>query len=359
MYSRCPRQYRFRYLQGIKVKPDVGMKDGLSHHTAVEQANRQLIESRAATAADLMDWRAAAFDALDKEGGEIPGPKERARLDDAAAEIYTKYVPEIQNSGILRPREVEKRFEAPYLGRQVMGVVDVLQDDGAVLDYKRTTKAKSADVIKRLPQLHIYGDILGTKSAGHIQFVVADKPKVVFTPVTLEKEDKEKVRKWADSIMTAIDQSVSSGVWPRCSPDCWQCSPRFCGYYKMCFSEEEESKVADILLETAKYLNAAVVERYAPIKVKVVTVQPEEVGKEDEKEEKFVVYFEGVDGKFPCKGLVLGATNRDTLVELYGSETDNWIGKECVLEVVDTKFGNRKTRGVRVMPPSYTRATSS
>ena len=48
------------------------------------------------------------------------------------------------------------------------------------------------------------------------------------------------------------------------------------------------------------------------------------------------------------KQLVLNATNRKTLVELFGTNVKNWASKKIVLFTVKTKFAGKDVNGIRV-----------
>lgn len=98
-----------------------------------------------------------------------------------------------------------------------------------------------------------------------------------------------------------------------------------------------------------KYLTAAALERYAPVKVKLARVVVEEIQNTAEKtsEQKLVVYF-SEPPELSSLGLILNATNRKLLIELLGRETEQWIGKEIVLQLVPTMYRGTPTRGILV-----------
>jgi hypothetical protein len=77
------------------------------------------------------------------------------------------------------------------------------------------------------------------------------------------------------------------------------------------------------------------------VTVTIHEIVMEEVG--SEQEEKPVVYFLGKQ-----KGLVLNKTNNQTIMDLYGSESDNWIGQKIVLFPTQTDFGGKQVPCIRV-----------
>lgn len=60
------------------------------------------------------------------------------------------------------------------------------------------------------------------------------------------------------------------------------------------------------------------------------------------KERKPIIYFK--EGK----QMVCNKTNGNAIAELYGDETDNWIGKEIILVVRDVDFQGKSTPAIRV-----------
>lgn len=60
------------------------------------------------------------------------------------------------------------------------------------------------------------------------------------------------------------------------------------------------------------------------------------------KERKPIIFFDGE------KQMVCNKTNGNAIAELYGEETDNWIGKEIVLVVRDVDFQGKSTPAIRI-----------
>jgi len=78
-----------------------------------------------------------------------------------------------------------------------------------------------------------------------------------------------------------------------------------------------------------------------------------DIGTEDDKERKPVLSFEEVD-----KELVLNRTNNNTLIGLFGDETDDWIGRKVKLAVVDASYRGKVGPAIRISTQKVaTRAT--
>lgn len=63
-------------------------------------------------------------------------------------------------------------------------------------------------------------------------------------------------------------------------------------------------------------------------------------------EDKPVIFWRG-----KAKGMILNITNWDTLEEIYGDETDHWVGQPMTLYPTETRFGNRKVPCMRIRIP--------
>ena len=93
----------------------------------------------------------------------------------------------------------------------------------------------------------------------------------------------------------------------------------------------------------SKYIKASDIGDHKPV-VKVASIEIEELGNAEEgKEKKPVLYFENRE-----KGLVCNKTNWNTMIALYGGETDNWIGKPIRLQSMEVAFKGKMSMSVRI-----------
>lgn len=71
-------------------------------------------------------------------------------------------------------------------------------------------------------------------------------------------------------------------------------------------------------------------------------VEVKEFESDSGKERKPIIYFEGE------KQMVCNKTNGNIIAELYGDETDNWIGKSITLTVREVDFQGKSVPAIRV-----------
>jgi hypothetical protein len=93
----------------------------------------------------------------------------------------------------------------------------------------------------------------------------------------------------------------------------------------------------------SNYLKASDIRGSEPV-VTIDHVAFEPVGRQ--KEMKAVVYFKGKE-----KGVVLNKTNKNTIVGLYGTETDEWTGQPIEMFAALVDFQGKQTEAIRFRAP--------
>jgi hypothetical protein len=92
----------------------------------------------------------------------------------------------------------------------------------------------------------------------------------------------------------------------------------------------------------SKYLRAKEFENKPDRVVTISAAEQGEVG--EEKDEKLLIYFNELD-----RPLVGNPTNVSMLIELFGDETNDWIGKKVTLyHDPNVFFGTERKGGLRV-----------
>lgn len=67
----------------------------------------------------------------------------------------------------------------------------------------------------------------------------------------------------------------------------------------------------------------------------------------DDNSRKLFVMFNELD-----KGLVLNKTNADTIGDLYGKNTDAWVGRQVLLMTMPVDYQGKKVQAIRVRAPA-------
>ena len=71
-------------------------------------------------------------------------------------------------------------------------------------------------------------------------------------------------------------------------------------------------------------------------------VEVKEFESDGKSERKPIIFFDG------DKQMVCNKTNGNSIAELYGDETDNWLGKEITLIVREVDFQGKSTPAIRI-----------
>ena len=92
-----------------------------------------------------------------------------------------------------------------------------------------------------------------------------------------------------------------------------------------------------------KYLKASDL-GLEPRNARIDSIETEKMG---DGEHKPVIYFKGSD-----RGLVLNKTNGSVLRDLYGADTEDWLGQPIALVAATTDFQGKVVDCIRLRPPA-------
>lgn len=105
-------------------------------------------------------------------------------------------------------------------------------------------------------------------------------------------------------------------------------------------------------LYPSKYLKASDLGTNQPV-VKILAVKVEILGQGEDQDEKPVIHFESKE-----KALVCNKTNWNTLIELFGNETDEWIGKRIKILSTEVAFKGKMGMAIRISPMNVNKETA-
>ena len=102
----------------------------------------------------------------------------------------------------------------------------------------------------------------------------------------------------------------------------------------------------------SKYLSAADINGVEPT-YHISAVVMEQVGRDANEPQKPVLYFADCD-----KGMVLNVTNNNTIMDMYGHDSDAWLGKPITIFATHVDFGGKMVPAIRVKPTTPTPAAA-
>ena len=91
------------------------------------------------------------------------------------------------------------------------------------------------------------------------------------------------------------------------------------------------------------YLSAKDIQAKGPQKVTINAVNSEQVRGDNGLEDKWILSFNGCR-----KRLILNVTNNNTLIDAFGYESNDWLGKAVTMFTVDVQFGSKMVLGLRL-----------
>ncbi len=244
MLSRCGMQYQFRYVEGIVARPAVSMIEGTAVHQVIHE---NLIHKRERGTLLSEDHIGdLAVDALKATWlGEDP------RLDEEEQKLGEKIVKAMSIDRSVRLSKMHNQRLAPiiqpiYLERQfslnmkgypfdLRGAIDI-QESTTLRDSKTIRQTPNQGMADRNLQLDVYhfaSSVLDPKPPAKLMldFLIGQKKVTSETFETTRGPEDHKALMQRFEIACS---TVEEGTFMPASPDAWQCSAGWCGYFERC-----------------------------------------------------------------------------------------------------------------------------
>lgn len=256
MFAKCPEQWRRRYVENEILPPGVAALKGKTVHAAAEANFRQKLvsgedlglEHFRELAAESFDAQVAGEYQLSAEEESRGKKRVLGEAKDAAVEMAefhgAKQAPEYQ------PALVEQRFRVELPGpHDLLGVIDMADDRGRVIDFKTSGKAKSqsdADGSVQLTAYHVGHVVLTGRAPSELRLDV-----IVGAKKGLSRNVVKTARERADlaalaARLNVVSRAIEAGLFPPAAPGSWWCSAKWCGFYRTCrYVNSERAAVAE------------------------------------------------------------------------------------------------------------------
>jgi CRISPR/Cas system-associated exonuclease Cas4 (RecB family) len=263
MYLKCPRQYKFRYVDDHKRPPGISAAMGTSGHKACETTHHHIVDH------DVPASDEEVTDSFsDKWNEVVSGVEEMEGLDPgtlkdqgiALVRMYNQQIapqvkPQVNEDNV---RGVEMRFEVDVAGVPMLGFIDLIDENSpialspeeaalirttmgpkwvpnevlrtAVSDLKFKGKASPQSEVDGSLQLTLYSLATGIYAVRYDQLIKTKTPKIKRATSMRTKQD----HKWLQHIVREVAEAISKGAFPPTDPTSWACNPKWCGYYSQC-----------------------------------------------------------------------------------------------------------------------------
>ena len=243
MHAMCPEGYRRRYMEKEIIPPGIFALRGTGMHRGASANMKQKIESgRDLPAREIIDAGIAAFE--DEARGGVMLTSDEAAIgaakllgdtkDDLVAilDVHAR-----QQAPDYQPILVEEPIRIPLdAPRDLLGVLDLATERG-VVDFKTAKRSKSQGEADSSVQLTIYAACF-TKRQGHrpdfvqLDTIVQSKTKTARQVLPSDRDDRDFAALAAR--INAVQKAIDAGVFTPAAPGAWNCSEKYCGYYRTC-----------------------------------------------------------------------------------------------------------------------------
>jgi CRISPR/Cas system-associated exonuclease Cas4 (RecB family) len=239
-YLKCPRQWAYVKVLGLRIPPDGGLVVGSGVHSAAEVGMRAKAasgadpepEASAEVARDYVREQVATGE-VRMEDGQAAGA-----LVDKAARVAEAWARDAAPS--VDPVAVEETFDVEISGVHVTGRIDV-RTVSEVVDWKTTGKRKSREDALATAQSEVYPAATG-KPVRYVYLI--DQAKGVSTQeIAQDIGEQHQAARMAEQTVAEVARGMASGVWPR-RRDGWHCSAKWCGFHARCMAGRDDDDFA-------------------------------------------------------------------------------------------------------------------
>ena len=230
MWQRCPRQWQYRYVEGIKSPPSGALVVGHCYHKSLEvNFSLKRVTFEDLPVEDCLDvysteWdkRLSEEEAVDWEG------KPSGKVKDEGYSLVRTYI--IDQAPQVQPVEFEEWYVSDVAGVKFVMRIDMINDVGVVLDHKTSKRSYNQDDVDKDMQASAAAFSLDRAILFHNHVAIKTaRPRIQVVKTVRTRED---IEWWLDTASGIVLQMKSGIAPPR--PLGWWCSPQYCGYYERC-----------------------------------------------------------------------------------------------------------------------------
>ena len=240
-FLECPANWYFKYLVGLpdpvtsSLAVGIAVDNALSHYF---RAKAQGVEMPEGDVLDVVDtaWADQEAEAEFREG---ENPDQLHALCQRLVRSYlTEMAPKVQPAVIDGEPAVQVRVEGMIAGVKVQGIIDLVKDDGTIIDLKTKRDKPGGVPADHMLQLTTY-DLLcpHSRGRGEIHYMVKGRSeKSVAKTVPFTREIGPSEVTYAESIYPAVQESMRDGIYLPSRTSRF-CSRKYCPFWATCEKE--------------------------------------------------------------------------------------------------------------------------
>lgn len=235
MWLRCPRQWEYRYVKGIKLAPSGALVEGGCYHDTLEFNFKQKIKTGNDYSVD--DWEGIFSTFWDKRLSEEEVDWEGQSPDNLKMEgigLVREYATSVAPT--IQPVKVEETYYSNVAGVTFICRIDLETDTGLIIDHKTSSR--------KYGQIDVDYDMQASAEAFALnkpitfENHVALKFNVPIIQIIRSLRTTEDINWWLGMASRVVIQMRTGVAPPRCvdafGKAGWWCSVRFCGNYEDC-----------------------------------------------------------------------------------------------------------------------------
>lgn len=230
MWQRCPKQWEYRYVKGLKLPPSGALLEGGVYHETLEFNFRQKINTkRDLPLNDCMELFADLWDKRLQGEPEVEWEGVRpAHLKDEGVSLIGEYRRTV--SPHVMPLRVEDTIHTELAGTPFVLRFDLEDIDNVIIDHKTSSRSYTQEDVDKDIQASATAFGLGKPIEYHNHIAVKRATPIIQVVKTYRSlEDIE----WWVLMAAKIVMQMKSGLAPP-RPTGWHCSLKWCGYYETC-----------------------------------------------------------------------------------------------------------------------------
>lgn len=234
-FLRCPRQFAYRYVEGLKIPPKSSLILGKGVHRGLEWAfGEHLRLGEPPKQNVVLD---ATLEAVENELKEIPKSEidwvkgdSEGKIKDDGVNLVRTYEP---HRLITIPKSVEKKFDIEFknVDYKLTGRVD-LETEKEIIDFKTTARKQSEESASQSDQLTIYQMQGEPKESLELHVLVRNKiPE--YQILKSKPRSNEAVNDLLENI-GKVATLIKAGIFPKVLENTAGSPCSWCGYYQLC-----------------------------------------------------------------------------------------------------------------------------
>lgn len=259
---KCPRQYEFRYVQGLTKPANKSLALGSVTHEAFETYYNDVLENNERfTGSQLAELTLDSIIPDWIEDNETSLTTTDVNdINRVVPDIVENYADKVGThiTPVSTEQEVLFTLECGVPMKAYIDLVRVRGEDGrGIVDYKTSSKSWTLSRLQNSLQFMLYSYATGIPDVQIQNIVVPTKGKKVSFDNTFSIYDPANTtgsysydvgvnfhvfgntfeasqKTYLESLVESCARLITSGIFTPCGPDNWWCTPAWCDYWPIC-----------------------------------------------------------------------------------------------------------------------------